>query len=66
MHYNPINPQAIAEGRSTAPPLPECFDWILLTRQINEFLHSAYTIEQVKQMPSDELYQVQLLVRYAR
>jgi hypothetical protein len=39
--------------------------WIALTAAINRALGSAYTIDQVRALPSDELLKLQLWIQYA-
>jgi hypothetical protein len=53
------------DGRSSAPPLPDDYYWILFTRNVNQFLGSNYTIEQVQQMRSDQKLLLELWMQNA-
>jgi len=60
---NPINrgSAAMRDGRSKPPPAPDELADELMTRSINETLHSAYSIEQVLEMPYDRVIRLMLL-----
>jgi hypothetical protein len=54
------------DGRSSAPPLPEEFEDIVLAKRINAYLGTCYTIAQVRALPTDDLLKLQLLLKYSR
>ena len=56
----------IADGRSMRPQMPGEYHWINLTAGINHRLGSSYTIEQVQQMPSDQLLLLEILLEAER
>ncbi len=43
------------DGRSAPPPLPREFFWIAATALLNRTLGSSYRVEDLLQMPSDQL-----------
>lgn len=52
----------IADGRATAPPLPECLDDEHVTAVINATLRTPYTMEHIQQSP--EIW-IQKVMQYA-
>ena len=52
---HPINEhsEAMQDGRSQSPRLPDEFDPFLDTRAINSFLHSGYKVEEVLAFPRE-------------
>lgn len=51
------------DGRSKAPEPPDEIQDELLTRSINHFLHTAYSVEQIQNMPYAWLVKMQMLLK---
>lgn len=57
-----MNAPDVKDRRSRLPGLPPETRWIQLTRAVNHYLGSSYTIEQVQAMPSDQLTILESLI----
>lgn len=56
----------IADGRSQTPPLPDEFGWIAFTAATNRALGTSYRIEDLQQMPSDQLDLIGVWISHGR
>lgn len=51
------------DGRSQPPPPPDFIQDELVTRNINHFLGTAYTVEQIRNMPYAWILKMHVLIQ---
>lgn len=52
----------MSDGRSHAPAPPPELDWFFLTRAINHYLGTAYSVDEVMLLPGDQLTMLEALL----